>query len=155
MLRRVKRGDPQSTDDLSPLVMREFKPVFTIDIFPYLIFRRLGIEDQPIEVKNKSLDPRGCPACVQHCFPKSIGTIVTCHSRQIIPEQRACYTFYTPRAERRVETRSVETRRRSACLKPILSFGLHALRSRSTQRGKKERLWTTSIILTTSSSITS
>jgi hypothetical protein len=71
MFRGVKVRETVSADDLSPFLMRKLKSMFAVDGLPHLIFRRFRIEDQPIEVKEKSLD----------------------HSRQIIPEQMACYTL--------------------------------------------------------------
>ena len=73
MLRRVEVREPVAADDLSPLLVREFESMFAIDGLPHLVFGRFRIQDQPIEVKYESLDP--------------------CHSRQIIPERLACYTF--------------------------------------------------------------
>ncbi len=65
MFGRVEVRDPISTDDLPPFLVRQFKSMFMIDGLPHLIFGRFRIEDQPIEVEDKSFD----------------------HSRQIIPER--------------------------------------------------------------------
>src|SRR5690349_319607 len=110
-----------------------------VDILPGVHIRRLRIEDEPIKVKNKRFYPHVRFAA---CSPKSVGTIVAGHSRQIIPEGRKCYTFNISRSRKNTPG----TARQGMCVSGAVGV------DEAARKVIRRYPWKTSIIQTISSS---
>jgi hypothetical protein len=53
MFRRVEGRDAVSADGLFPFMHGKFKSVFAVNGLPDQNFGRLGVEDQPVEIKDQ------------------------------------------------------------------------------------------------------